>query len=61
VVTSFVIMPQILRATDLIAVPPRRLVMDREGLVVLVSSTEIPGFTKVAAWRELTHPDPARR
>jgi hypothetical protein len=49
VVTSFVNMPQILRATDLIAVPPRRLVMDREGLVVLVSSTEIPGFTKVAA------------
>jgi hypothetical protein len=34
VVISFVILPEIPRATDPDAVAPRRLVMDREGPVV---------------------------
>jgi hypothetical protein len=53
VVTSFVILPEILRATDPITVAPRRLVMDREGPGVRVIDRD-PGLTKVAAWHVLT-------
>jgi DNA-binding transcriptional LysR family regulator len=60
-VPSFLVLPEILRASDLVAVVPRRLVSGAEGLALLDPPIEIPGFTKVAAWRERTHRDPGHR
>jgi DNA-binding transcriptional LysR family regulator len=60
-VKRFLILPDILRASDLVAVVPRRLVLGAEGLKLLEPPLEIPGFTKSAAWHERTHHDPAQR
>lgn len=60
-VKSFLLLPDILRASDLVAVAPRRLVEDLDGLVLLEPPLDIPGFTKVLAWHERTHRDPGHR
>lgn len=60
-VTSFLVLMQILRTTDLIAVAPRRLVADAEGLLFREPPLEIPGFSEHALWHERTHNDPGRR
>ncbi len=60
-VTSFLILLKLLRTTDLIAVAPRRLLDDAEGLVFQDPPVAIPGFTKLAVWHERTHRDPGRR
>jgi DNA-binding transcriptional LysR family regulator len=51
----------VLRASDLIAVVPRRLVADLDGLSLLRPPLDIPGFTKVAAWHDRTHRDSGHR
>ncbi|MDN5005461.1 LysR family transcriptional regulator [Bradyrhizobium sp. WYCCWR 12677] len=56
-ITSFMVLAEILRTTDLIAVVPRRLVAGAEGLVTFEPPVEIPGFTKLAVWHERTHRD----
>lgn len=58
---SFLLLPDILRASDLVAVVPRRLVADLDGLVLCEPPLAIPGFTKVLAWHERTHRDPGQR
>lgn len=60
-VTSFLVLPEILCASDLIAVVPERLVTHAEGLVVLPPPLDIPGFTKTVAWHERTHRSAAHR
>lgn len=60
-VESFTILPEILRASDMVAILPSRLVRGVEGLVVFTPPIDIPGFTKVAAWHERTHQDTAHR
>ncbi|MGY5809216.1 LysR family transcriptional regulator [Rhizobium sp. LEGMi198b] len=60
-VTSFLILAEILRSTDLIAVVPRRLVEGVEGILVKESPVSIPGFSKIAVWHERTHSDPRHR
>ena len=60
-VTSFLVLPEILRSSDLIAVVPQRLVRPDSGLVVLEPPLEIPGFTKTAAWHERTHRSPGHQ
>ena len=60
-VTSFLVLPEILRSSDLIAVVPQRLVTPDSGLVVLEPPLEIPGFTKTAAWHERTHRSPGHQ
>lgn len=60
-VTSFLVLLDILRTSDLAAVAPRRLVADAEGLTLLDPPLTIPGFTKIAVWHERTHRDPAHR
>lgn len=60
-VTSFVVLLQLLRTTDLIAVAPKRLLAQAEGLVFRQPPVEIPGFTEHALWHERTHNDPGRR
>lgn len=54
-VTSFLVVPDILAASDLIAVVPRRLAIDDDRLIVLEPPVEIPGFSKLLAWHERTH------
>ncbi|WP_432240132.1 LysR family transcriptional regulator [Herbaspirillum robiniae] len=60
-VKRFLILPEILRASDMVAIVPYRLVAGVEGLRLLEPPLEIPGFTKIAAWHERTHRDPAHR
>jgi DNA-binding transcriptional LysR family regulator len=60
-VTSFLVLPEILRVSDLIAVVPSRLVAHAEGLTVLEPPLAIPGFVKTAAWHERSHRDAGHR
>lgn len=60
-VKSFLILPEMLRSSDMIAVLPHRLVNGIIGLQVFEPPLEIPGFTKVACWHERTHHDTAHR
>jgi len=60
-VPGFLALPDVLRASDLVAVVPRRLVSGREGLALLEPPLAIPGFTKLAVWHERSDSDPARR
>ncbi|OWV96333.1 LysR family transcriptional regulator [Rhizobium sp. R693] len=60
-VNSFMALTDVLRRTDLIAVVPRRLVSDGDGLVTFEPPVDIPGFTKLAVWHERTHRDPGHR
>lgn len=60
-VTSFLVLPEILRVSDLIAVVPRRLAENVDGLVLLEPPIEVPGFTKTVTWHERNHRDPAHR
>lgn len=58
-VTSFLVLPEILRASNLIAVVPRRLALHADGLLMREPPLDIPGFGKTVAWHERTHHDPA--
>ena len=60
-VKSFIIIPEILRAIDMVAILPSRLVAGMNDLMVFDPPIEVPGFTKVAAWHERTHRDVAHR
>ncbi|QIW15337.1 transcriptional regulator [Pasteurellaceae bacterium RH1A] len=53
-VSSFLILPEILKTTDLIATVPSRLVQG-EGLALRRPPLEVKGFTKLLAWHERTH------
>lgn len=57
-VTSFLVLPEILKVSDLIAVVPHRLVLDRDDLVIMKPPLDIQGFGKSVAWHERTHRDP---
>lgn len=54
-VTSFLILPELLMQSDLIAVVPRRLVRHETGLRMMEPPLEIPGFSKTLVWHERTH------
>ncbi|MNP68965.1 HTH-type transcriptional regulator SyrM 1 [compost metagenome] len=56
-VTSFLVIPEILMASDMIAVVPRRLALHCDGLTMLEPPVDIPGFSKMLAWHERTHRD----
>lgn len=56
-VTSFLILPELLMQSDLIAVVPRRLVLHQDGLRLMKPPVEIPGFSKTLVWHERTHRD----
>ncbi|MCY0964726.1 LysR family transcriptional regulator [Parathalassolituus penaei] len=60
-VRSFLIVPELLLDSDLVAVVPSRLVSGWPGLITLPPPVAIPGFTKTAAWHERVHRDPAQR
>lgn len=60
-VTSFLARLEILRASDLIAVVPRRPATRSEGRVIFDPPLDVPGFTKTAARHERTHRAPERK
>ena len=60
-ISSFLVLTQILRTSDLIAVVPEKLVRNQDDLCITEPPLPIPGFTKVAAWHERTHHDPAHQ
>ncbi|AFJ47834.1 LysR family transcriptional regulator [Shimwellia blattae] len=61
VVNSFLVLSEMLRATDMIAVVPRRLACRQEQMAVMAPPLDIPGFTKSMAWHERVHRDPAHQ
>lgn len=60
-VTSFLVLPEILRTSELIAVVPSRLAASAQGFAIFEPPLPIPGFTKNLAWHERTHFSPAHR
>ncbi|KAA8697630.1 Transcriptional regulator, LysR family [Pseudomonas caricapapayae] len=60
-VISFLVLPEILMCSDLIAVVPRRLAVHQVGLRSLEPPVEIPGFRKTLVWHERTHSDAGHR
>lgn len=54
-VCSFLVLPEILRVTDLVSVIAKRLAVDTTGLVMLPPPLVIPGFSKIMAWHDRTH------
>jgi DNA-binding transcriptional LysR family regulator len=59
-VTSFLVLQDFLRVSDLIAVVPHKLAVLTDGLALLEPPLEIAGFRKIAAWHQRTERDPAR-
>ncbi|MEM5446603.1 LysR family transcriptional regulator [Paraburkholderia guartelaensis] len=60
-VNSFLVLPDLLLTSDLIAVVPSRLVKNAAGLAVVEPPLAIPGFTKTLAWHERTHRSPGHQ
>ncbi|MEO3991252.1 LysR family transcriptional regulator [Pseudocitrobacter cyperus] len=60
-VNSFLVLPEILRTTDMIAVVPRRLACQHDNLTIVPPPLAVPGFTKSMAWHERNHRDPAHQ
>ncbi|WP_158784974.1 LysR family transcriptional regulator [Pantoea sp. BAV 3049] len=60
-VNSFLMLPEILRVSDLIAVTPYRLAATTDGMVVKTPPLPVAGFTKTLAWHDRTHRDAGHR
>lgn len=60
-VPSFVMLLDIVRASDLLALVPRRLLQDAGGLHQIEPPLEVAGFTKILTWHARTHEDPGQR
>lgn len=54
---SFLVLISVVQASDTIALVPRRLVQNAQGIVLREPPFAIPGFTKIAAWHERMHHD----
>lgn len=60
-VPGFVMLLDIVRASDLLALVPRRLLQDAGGLHQIEPPLEVAGFTKILTWHARTHEDPGQR
>ena len=61
-VSSFLLVPEILRMDDLIALVPSRLLrQNNKQLVVLKPPVEVPGFDVIAVWHPRNDKDSAHR
>lgn len=60
-VKNFLVLPDIIRASDLVAVVPSRLVRGQPGLMCIDPPLDVPGFTKVLVWHERSHRDAGHR
>ncbi|MHA3082833.1 LysR family transcriptional regulator [Acinetobacter sp. ANC 5383] len=59
--SSFLLLPEILQNSDLVATVPKRLVCKRKDLAIVPPPLEIPSFSKIALWHERTEHDPRHR
>jgi len=60
-VPSFLTLLDVVRASDLVALVPRRLLQGVQGLALIEPPLEVAGFTKSVAWHARTHDDPGHR
>ncbi|MGE9550081.1 LysR family transcriptional regulator [Erwinia amylovora] len=60
-VNSFLMLPEILRVSDLIAITPYRLASTTDGMVCKKPPLLIPGFSKTLAWHDRSHRDAGHR
>ncbi|MDO4247829.1 MAG: LysR family transcriptional regulator [Neisseria sp.] len=60
-VQNFLILPELLRCSDLLAVAPQKLVAGLSGIKTFAPPLAITGFTKTLVWHERSHRDPAYR
>ncbi|MEB6381099.1 LysR family transcriptional regulator [Leclercia adecarboxylata] len=59
-VSSFLVLPEVLVISDMIAVVPARMAENRQGMWVCEAPVTLPGFTKSLAWHGRTHRNPAQ-
>lgn len=57
-VTSFLLLPEILRNSDWIAVAPHHLLEKDSGIIAKKPPIDIGGYNKLMAWHERTQHDP---
>jgi DNA-binding transcriptional LysR family regulator len=60
-VSSFLVLPDVLTISDMIAVVPERMAENRAGMFVCDTPASVQGFTKSMAWHERTHRSPAQQ
>ena len=60
-VSSFLVLPEVLAVSDMMAVVPRRLATMATGMKISPPPLAIPGFTKSMAWHARSHRDPAQQ
>ena len=58
-VQNFIVLPELLAQSDLLAVVPERLITHLNNLKRFEPPFKIQGFTKTLIWHERTHKDPA--
>ena len=61
VVPSFLVLIDLARHSDLVAMVPSRLVAGTKDLLVRRPPLTVPGFTKVLTWHERLQSDPAQK
>lgn len=59
-VSSFLVLPEVLAVSDMIAVVPERMAENRSGMFVCDAPVDIQGFTKSMAWHARNHSHPAQ-
>lgn len=60
-VQSFIVLPELLAQSDLLAIVPERLIANLPNLKRFEPPLKIQGFTKTLIWHERTHKDPTYR
>ncbi|WP_061706679.1 LysR family transcriptional regulator [Pseudenterobacter timonensis] len=59
-VSSFLVLPEVLAISDMIAVVPERMAENRPEMFVCETPLPVPGFTKSMAWHGRAHRHPAQ-
>jgi len=60
-VPNFLVLPEVIARSDLIALAPERIVRDRaDRLQLFEPPIPVPGFTMSLAWHDRTHTNPAQ-
>lgn len=60
-VSSFLVLPDILAMSDMLAVVPRRMTQNQPNMLMMEPPLPIAGFTKSMAWHGRTHHDAAHK
>ncbi len=59
-VSNFLVLPDVLAISDMIAAVPSRIAENQTGMFVCETPVPVPGFTKSMAWHGRTHRNPAQ-